>query len=83
MNRRRRILLAASSWLALARAGGVLAQPKQAPILIGWLNTDSRELNGHYLSAFKEGLATLGWKEGAQYVIDARWANHWSLDDML
>jgi putative ABC transport system substrate-binding protein len=72
---RRRILLAASSWLALARAGEVLAQSKHAPILIGWLNTDSRELNGHYLSAFKEGLATLGWKEGAQYVIEERLAN--------
>jgi putative ABC transport system substrate-binding protein len=32
-------------------------------------------LSGHFLSAFKEGLATLGWKEGAQYVIEERWAN--------
>jgi len=52
----------------------VFAQSKQ-PILIGWLNTDSRELSGHYLTAFKEGLAALGWKEGAQYVIEERWAN--------
>jgi len=52
----------------------VFAQTKQ-PILIGWLNTDSRELSGQNLSAFKEGLAALGWKEGAQYVIEERWAN--------
>jgi putative ABC transport system substrate-binding protein len=52
----------------------VFAQSKQ-PILIGWLNTDSRDLSGQNLTAFKEGLATLGWNEGAQYVIEERWAN--------
>jgi putative ABC transport system substrate-binding protein len=52
----------------------VFAQSKQ-PVLIGWLNTDSRDLSGQNLTAFKEGLATLGWKEGAQYVIEERWAN--------
>ena len=71
---RRAFLLAAAAWPALAWTGAVLAQSKQ-PILIGWLNTDSRELSGHDLSAFKEGLAALGWKEGAQYVIEERWAN--------
>jgi hypothetical protein len=30
----------------------VLAQAKQAPVLIGWLNTDSRELSGQNLTAF-------------------------------
>ena len=30
----------------------VLAQAKAAPILIGWLNTDSRELSGQNLSSF-------------------------------
>ena len=72
---RRAFLLAAVAWPALAWAGALFAQSKQVPILIGWLNTDSRELSGHDLSAFKEGLATLGWKEGAQYVIEERWAN--------
>lgn len=70
----RRAILIAAVWPALAWAGVVLAQSKQ-PVLIGWLNTDSRELSGHNLSAFKEGLAALGWKEGAQYVIEDRWAN--------
>jgi putative ABC transport system substrate-binding protein len=71
---RRAILITGAAWPALAWAGAALAQSKQ-PILIGWLNTDSRELSGHNLSAFKEGLAALGWKEGAQYVIEDRWAN--------
>ena len=71
---RRAFLLAAVAWPALTWAGTVLAQSKQ-PILIGWLNTDSRELSGRNLTAFKEALAALGWKEGAQYVIEERWAN--------
>ncbi len=54
--------------------GALFAQSKP-PILIGWLNTDSRELSGQNLTAFKEGLATLGWKEGAQYVLEERWAD--------
>jgi putative ABC transport system substrate-binding protein len=32
-------------------------------------------LSGQNLTAFKEGLAALSWKEGAQYVIEERWAN--------
>jgi putative ABC transport system substrate-binding protein len=72
VNNRRSLLIALGAAALSPRA--VLAQAKQ-PILIGWLNSDSRELSGHYLSAFKEGLATLGWKEGAQYVIEERWAN--------
>ncbi len=71
---RRAFLLAAGAWPALTWTRILFAQSKQ-PILIGWLNTDSRELSGHDLTAFKEGLATLGWKEGAQYVIEERWAN--------
>ena len=53
----------------------VLAQSKQAPILIGWLHTASRESSGHFLAAFKEGLAALGWNEGAQVVIEERWVD--------
>src|SRR5262245_13998772 len=71
---RRAFLLAAAAWLVLGWTGSVFAQSKQ-PILIGWLNTDSREVSGHNLTAFKEGLTALGWVEGAQYVIEERWAN--------
>lgn len=71
---RRNILLAAAAWPALAWTGAVRAQSKQ-PILIGWLHSDSRESSRHYLTAFKEGLAALGWKEGSQLVIEERWAD--------
>jgi putative ABC transport system substrate-binding protein len=32
-------------------------------------------LSGQNLTAFKEGLAALGWKEGSQLVIEERWAD--------
>jgi putative ABC transport system substrate-binding protein len=72
---RRSLLLAASSWLALARAGAALAQSKQAPILIGWLAVGSREGERHWLAAFKEGFAALGWKEGSDFRLEGRWAD--------
>ena len=53
----------------------VFAQSKQAPVLIGWFHAASRQLEGHSLAAFKEGLAALGWKDGAQFVIEERWAD--------
>ena len=59
----------------LAWTGSVLAQPKQAPVLIGFLHFGSRDSNAHLLAAFKEALAALGWKEGTQVVIEDRWAN--------
>ena len=71
---RRAFILAVIAWPALALTEAVSAQSKQ-PILIGWLNTDSRELSGQNLTAFKDGLAALGWKQGEHYVIDERWAN--------
>ena len=73
MNDRRSLLIVIGAMALAPRA--VFAQAKQAPVLIGWLNTDSRELSGQNLTAFKEGLAALGWKEGALYVIEERWAN--------
>ena len=89
MKHRRRLLVAAAA-LALARAGAALAQPAVvpaaqpasqpkggggAPVLIGWLVVQSRENAGHFLAAFREGMAALNWKEGAQFVIEERWAN--------
>jgi putative ABC transport system substrate-binding protein len=71
---RRTFIITAAAWPALAWAGAVLAQSKQ-PILIGWLHADSRESSADYLSAFKEGLAALGWKEGSQIVIEERWGD--------
>jgi putative ABC transport system substrate-binding protein len=71
---RRHFILAVATWPALAWASAVLAQSKQ-PVLIGWLNTGSRESIGHLFAAFKEGLAALGWKEGSNYVMEERWAD--------
>ena len=73
MNDRRSLLIVLGATTLAPRA--VLAQSKQGPVLIGWLNADSRESSAHYLTAFKEGLAALGWKEGPQLVIEERWAD--------
>ena len=50
-------------------------QQGQGPALIGWLCLQSRETGEHLLVALKEGLATLGWKEGTQFVVEERWAD--------
>jgi putative tryptophan/tyrosine transport system substrate-binding protein len=50
-------------------------QQSQRPALIGWLCLQSRETGEHLLVALKEGLATLGWKEGTQFVLEERWAD--------
>jgi putative tryptophan/tyrosine transport system substrate-binding protein len=61
----------AAAWPIAARA----QQQGQRPALIGWLCFQSREAGGHLLVALKEGLATLGWKEGTQFVVEERWAD--------
>ena len=71
--RMRRALLLVAAWPALAWTDGTRAQSKR-PALIGWLNTASRESGGHYLVAFKEGLAALGRKEGSDYRLEEYWA---------
>jgi len=53
----------------------LLAQSRQNPVTIGWLHFSSRDESAAQFAAFKEGLAALGWKEGQQYVIEARWAD--------
>src|ERR1043165_1534873 len=74
--KRRAFLLAGAAAAALACIRGARAQSRQQPVLIAWLNSESLESGGvRYLAAFREGLATLGWKEGQQYVIEERWAD--------
>ena len=53
--------------------GAALAQSKQAPVLIGWLNSGSRNTSGPRVAAFKEGMATLGWKEGSDFILEEHW----------
>jgi putative tryptophan/tyrosine transport system substrate-binding protein len=71
---RRKLLITGAALPALAWTSAARAQPKP-PIVIGWLHADSRESGAHYLAAFKEGLAALGWKEGSQFVLEERWAD--------
>jgi putative ABC transport system substrate-binding protein len=73
LNNRRRLVIVLGAVLLAPRA--VFAQAKKPPVVIGWLHADSRELSGQYLTAFKEGMAALGLKEGAQYMIEERWAD--------
>ena len=73
MNNRRSVLVALGAAALSPRI--VLAQSKQAPVLIGWLSVASRESQGHYLAAFRDGLAALGWKDGSQVIIEERWAD--------
>ena len=72
MSDRRSVLIVLGVTALAPRA--VFAQAKRAPVLIGWLHSESRGSRGHHLAAFKEGLAALGWKEGSQIVIEERWA---------
>jgi putative ABC transport system substrate-binding protein len=72
MNTRRRliIVLGASSFAPRA----LFAQSKKPAVVIGWLDMGGLESGQRNLSALKEGLVALGWKEGAQFVIETRWA---------
>jgi putative ABC transport system substrate-binding protein len=73
MRRREFIALAggAAVWPIAVRA----QQQGQRPALIGWLSFQSHEAGGHLLVALKEGLATLGWREGTQFILEERWAD--------
>ncbi len=77
MNARRRWLAAGAAWPALAWTGALRAQTKSpsAPVVIGWLNVNSRETSLPGLAAFNKGMAELGWKLGTQYVLEERWAD--------
>jgi len=74
MRRREFITLIGSGAAAWPIAAGA-QQQGQRPALIGWLCLQSRETGEHLLVALKEGLATLGWKEGTQFVVEERWAD--------
>ena len=60
--------------IAVLTPHALRAQSRQAPVMIGWLNGGSRELDGPLVAAFKEELAALGWKERSQFTIEERWA---------
>lgn len=70
--RRRHLLASVAAWPALAW-GDAFAQVGPAPV-VGWISMASRDTDRHLLAAFSEALAALGWREGQQVVIEARWA---------
>ena len=67
MNTRRRLIIALAGCASVA--GPVFAQSKKPPVLIGWLSSAPRETGRGNLADFKKELATLGWQEGANYVL--------------
>ena len=72
---RRALILAAAAWPALAWTDAAFGQSKKPPVLIGWLHPGSRIMSRRSLTAFKEGMAALGWKEGSNYALEERWAD--------
>jgi putative ABC transport system substrate-binding protein len=73
--RRRLLVAAAAAWPLIGWTRIASAQSKRAPLVIGWLSNGSRESGAASLAAFRQALADLGWKEGAQVVIETRWAD--------
>lgn len=70
MNKRRRILfaLSAGAWLP----SWVAAQPASV-LRVGWISNDRGSANAPMFAAFRDGLRDLGYLEGRNLVIDARW----------
>jgi hypothetical protein len=70
--KRRTVLLGAWAAAALGFAGVAFPQQKK-PLLIGWLHSGLHRADGHYLSAFKEGMTALGWKDETTFIVEERW----------
>src|SRR5256885_7804329 len=66
------LLGGAAAWLLEAPARRVIAD-KKLPI-VGWLVTGSPTSYQHSLSAFRDGLAAAGYREGQNIKIEYRWA---------
>jgi hypothetical protein len=74
MNTRRKWMAAGLGLPALAWTGALRAQGN-APVLIGWLSANTRDTGRGGVNAFNEGMAALGWKLGAHYVLEERHAD--------
>ncbi len=71
---RRRLLLALGLG-PLSATFSALAQQERRVRRIGYLSGSSVQSNAGWLAAFREGMTELGWIEGRDFVIDARYAN--------
>jgi putative tryptophan/tyrosine transport system substrate-binding protein len=74
MSTPRRWLTTGAAWSAGLWAGALRAQTNP-PVIFGWLETTSHEGGSWGPKAFHEGMAALGWKLGAQYVLETRYAD--------
>jgi putative ABC transport system substrate-binding protein len=74
MNNRRNLLIALAA--VPFTPGAVFAQAKKPPVVIGWLSASARRVDGGGggLAEFKKELATLGWQESANYVLEELYA---------
>ena len=71
---RRRLVLAAAAWSALAWAGAVRAQAPAKVRRIGLLSAHSASNAAPWHQAFRLGLRDLGWVEGKNISIEYRYA---------
>jgi putative tryptophan/tyrosine transport system substrate-binding protein len=71
---RRRWLAAGLGFPALLWTNALPAQVNP-PVVIGWMDTTSRERHAWARDAFHEGMAALGRKPGVQYVLEERYAD--------
>src|SRR5687767_12203584 len=69
---RRRTFTAFVLGMLVVRANPVRAQAK--PVVIGLLHSGSRDAIAHRIVGLKQGLAALGWKDGADVLYEERWA---------
>ena len=69
---RRRFLAATAAFAFVPQA---LAQPSPKLRRIGYFSMGTSQSDAGWLEAFREGMAQLGWVDGRDYTIDARYAN--------
>ena len=73
MKNRRKSLIALGATVSLPRF--VFAQAKKPAVVIGWLSAAARpEAGAGNIVEFKKEFATLGWQEGANYVLEELYA---------
>ena len=75
MNHRRKLLIALGSGALVNPLAARAQAPPAKPRRIGFLALGSAQGNAAYLPAFRAGMLELRWVEGADYVIDARYAS--------